>query len=138
MTPQTQELIIIRTILASPAQVYAAFTHAEGWCEWCCERAESDPKVGGKLHIYTEGYNAYGKFTGLEQDKTIAFTWDGDGEPPMLVQVLLDGHDQTTDMTFKVTILGSEADWPGFAANLERIWGRVLNNLNAVLEAKQA
>ena len=138
MAHQTQEITITRMILASPAQVYAAFTQAEGWCEWCCEKAESDPHIGGKLHIYTEGYNAYGKFTGLEPDRAVAFTWDGDGEPPMLVQVLLDGHDHSTDMTFKVTILASEQDWPDFAETLARIWNRVLNNLKAVLEAKQA
>ena len=80
MANQTQEIIITRTILTSPPQVYAAFTRAEGWCEWCCEKAEIDALVGGKLHIYTEGYNAYGVFTVLEQDKTISFTWNGDGE----------------------------------------------------------
>jgi hypothetical protein len=63
MIPKTQEITITRTILASPPQVYEAFTRSEGWCEWFCEKAETDPRVGGKLHIYTEGYNAYGEFT---------------------------------------------------------------------------
>ncbi len=85
MTTQTQEFALTRTILASPSQIYMAFTRAEGWCEWCCEKAETDVHVGGKLHIYTEGYNAYGEFTLLEQDRTVAFTWNGDKEPPMLL-----------------------------------------------------
>ena len=135
-TAQTQEIILTRTILASPARVYAAFTRPEGWCEWCCEQAEADAHVGGKLHIYTEGYNAYGEFTVLEQDRTVAFTWNGDGEPPTLVHVLLDGQDNSTTITFKVTGLCSEQDWAAFADTLERIWGRVLDNLKAVLESK--
>ena len=138
MAPQTREIIISRTILASPARVYAAFTQAEGWCEWCCERAESDARVGGRLHIYTEGYNAYGHFTELEQDRTVAFTWDGDQEPPTLIHVSLDRQDDNTAVTFKVTGLCSEQEWAGFADTLERIWGRVLNNLQSVLEAKPA
>jgi uncharacterized protein YndB with AHSA1/START domain len=135
-TAQAQEITLTRTILASPSRVYAAFTRAEGWCAWCCEQAEVDPHVGGKLHIYTEGYNAYGEFTVLEQDRTVAFTWDGDGEPPTLIHVLLDEQEDSTMVTFRVIGLGSEQDWAGFAGTLERIWGRVLDNLKAVLEAR--
>ena len=136
MSPQTHEIMISRTILASPARVYAAFTRADGWCAWCCEQAESDAHVGGKLTIYTEGYNAYGEFTELEQDRTVAFTWDGDQEPPTLVRVSLDGQDDGVVMTFQVTGLSSEQEWAGSADTLERIWGRVLNNLKAVLETR--
>jgi len=92
--------------------------------------------MGGKLHIHTEGYNAYGEFTELEQDRTVAFTWDGDGEPPTLIRVSLDRQDDGTVIAFQVTGLCSEQEWAGFADTLERIWGRVLNNLKAVLETK--
>jgi uncharacterized protein YndB with AHSA1/START domain len=133
---QTQEITLTQTILASPSQVYAAFTRAADWCEWCCEKAETNACVGGKLHIYTEGYNAYGEFTILERDRIVAFTWNGDGEPPTLIRVLLDGQDNSTIVTFKVTGLGCEKDWANIADFLERTWGRALNNLKAVLEAK--
>jgi uncharacterized protein YndB with AHSA1/START domain len=136
MVPPTRAIIITRTILTSPSRVYAAFTRAEGWCEWCCEKAESDAHIGGKLYIYTEGYNAYGEFTELEQDRTVAFTWNGDREPPALIHVSLNGRDHSTVLTFQVTGLGSEQDWTGIADSLECIWGRVLNNLRAVLETK--
>ena len=135
MATQAQEITLHRIILASPPQVYAAFTTAEGWCAWCCEKAESEVTVGGKLHIYTEGYNAYGEFTELEQDKIVAFTWNGDGEPPMRVHVLLLGQDSGTYVSFKVTVFGAE-DWQTFSAFLETTWGRALINLKDVLEAK--
>ena len=132
MTTPEQGITLTRTIAAPPSKVYAAYTSAEGWCAWCCETAEVDPRVGGRYHIFTEGYNALGDFTDLEPDRSIAFTWDGDGEPPMRVQVRLEAHGGSTDMTFTVTILGSTE--AGFAEFLGRTWGRVLDNLKAVLE----
>lgn len=134
MTTESQEITLTRTILAHPSRVYAAFTSAAGWCAWCAESAEADAHVGGKLHIYTEGYNAYGEFTALEPDRTVAFTWDGDGEPPTQIRVLLDGQEKDTEVTFSVNGLGSEQDWAGIADLLERIWGHALDNLKAVLE----
>lgn len=134
MAAQAQEITITRTVLAPSSRVYAAFTSAEGWRAWCCEQAEADAHVGGKLHIYTDGYNAYGEFTALEQDRAVAFTWDGDGEPPTLIHVRLEEQDNRTVMTFRVTGVCSEQDWAGLAGTLEGIWGRVLNNLKAVLE----
>ena len=136
MALRTQEMKLTRTIHAKPQRVFAAFTSAAGWCEWCAEQAEADARVGGKLHVYTEGYNAYGEFTELEADRTAAFTWNGDKEPPTLVQVRLDPVDDATLLTFKVTGLCSEPDWASFAPELERIWERVLNNLKNVLEEK--
>lgn len=131
----TQEITLTQDILAPPSRVYDAFTRAAGWCGWCCEEAETDAHVGGELHIYTEGYNAYGVFTVLEQDRVVAFTWDGDGEPPTLIYVLLDEQDEGTKVTFTVTGLGTEQDWANIADFLERTWGRALGNLKAVLEA---
>lgn len=136
MAHKTQEMKLTRTIRAKPHSVFAAFTSAAGWCEWCAEKAEADARVGGKLHIYTEGYHAYGEFTELEPDCTAAFTWNGDKEPPTLVQVRLAPVADATLLTFKVTGLYPEPDWAGFAPELERIWERVLNNLKNVLEEK--
>ena len=135
MTTQTQEITLTQTISASPSRVYDAFTLASGWCEWCCEQAETEVMLGGKLHIYTEGYNAYGEFTELEPGRSVAFTWNGVGEPPTLIQVSLVGEDNRTRLKFKVTGLGTQADWIKIVDFLESTWGRVLNNLKAVLEA---
>lgn len=136
MVFKTQDITITRAILTSPTQVYAAFTRAEGWCEWCCEKAEVEAYIGGNLHIYTEGYHAYGEFTELEQDRIVAFTWNGDREPPTHIHILLNGQGNSTIMIFKVTCLGSNQDCADIADFFERIWGHVLDNLKAVLENK--
>jgi uncharacterized protein YndB with AHSA1/START domain len=136
MIDETKEITLTRTILAPPSRVYAAFTQAAGWCSWCCETAEVDPQMGGKLHVYTEGYNAYGEFTALEQDRTVAFTWDGDNEPPTLIRVSIEEQDDGTSVTFNVTGLGSQPDWESFAELLDRTWGRALDNMKTVLETE--
>jgi uncharacterized protein YndB with AHSA1/START domain len=136
MAIQAQEIILSQTISSSPAQIYEAFTTADGWCKWCCETAELEGFVGGKLHIFTEGYNAYGEFTELEQNRVIAFTWLGDREPPTLIHVSLKESEGQTGVTFKVSIIDPEQKWPTFAEFLDRIWGRALENLKDVLEAE--
>ena len=136
MTTLSQEICLTRTIHAQPEAVFAAFTSADGWCDWCAEKASADARVGGKLHVYTQGYNAYGEFTELAPNRTAIFTWNGDKEPPMRIQVWLDTVEESTVLTFKVTGLCPEPDWQAFAPELERIWGRVLNNLKNVLEEK--
>ena len=136
MTLSAQKLTFTRTIHASQAQVYAAFTTACGWISWCCETAEAEPVPGGKLHIYTQGYNAYGEFIRLEQDRAVAFTFNGDAEPPALISVLIDAHGDHCELTFTVSGDWSEQEHPGFTAFLQRTWGRVLDNLKAVLESK--
>lgn len=129
-----QVITLNRVIHAPAASVYAAFTRAEGWCAWCCERAECDGRVGGKFHIYTDGYNAYGEFTQLEEDRGITFTFNGDKEPPTEITIRLDGQDGATNLLFQVTLLDSIEDVDSFMTFLEGIWGHVLDNLKAVLE----
>jgi uncharacterized protein YndB with AHSA1/START domain len=135
MSSPSQEIRITQTIMVPPSEVYAAFTRKEGWLAWCCEAAEIDARLGGKLHIYTEGYNAYGEFRALEQDSAIEFAWDGDGEPPTLIRLQLDRQEGGTHVSFTVVGMGSQHDWEGLVEFLERIWGHALRNLKAVLEA---
>lgn len=136
MPGSPQEITLTQTIAAPPSEVYAAFTRDAGWLEWCCEKAEIDARVGGKLHIYTEGYNAYGEFRALEQDRMVEFTWDGDGEPPTLIRVRLDHMEGGTHLSFTVVGMGSQEGWEGIVEFLGHTWGHALDNLRAVLEAR--
>jgi uncharacterized protein YndB with AHSA1/START domain len=132
------EITLTRIVRTSPARLYGAFTRVEGWCAWCCERAEADARVGGKLHIYTDGYNAYGEFAVLEPERTVAFTWDGDKEPPTRIHVSLSEQEGGTLVTFQVAVLAAGQGGEGFIEFLESTWGRALDNLKAVLEAEPA
>ena len=117
--------------------MYRAFTNSDAWCEWCVEEAQTDPQPGGKLHIYTEDYHAYGEFRKLEPNKTVVFIRDGDNEPPTIIRVSLAEEAGKTNMDFQVTGLGSEDAWNEIADELEKIWAHALKNLKSVLENKQ-
>ena len=138
MPEDTQKLALTLNVLTTPNQIYQSFTSAEGWCSWCCETAEIDAKVGGELHIFTEGYNAYGEFIALEPDRIIEFTWLGDDEPPTQIRVLVSDLEGQTKITYEVSILDSEQDWDSFIEFLERTWGHALANLKNVLEEQPA
>ncbi|HPH96124.1 MAG TPA: SRPBCC domain-containing protein [Anaerolineaceae bacterium] len=129
-----QEIILTRSIHAAPADIYGAFTTAAGWCAWCSETAEVDARVGGKLHIYTEGYHSSGEFMTLEPERLIVFTWNGDREPPVVIEVRLAAQGDLTEVIFKVTGQGSEQEWVNLSAFFERIWGHVLDHLKDVME----
>jgi uncharacterized protein YndB with AHSA1/START domain len=134
MANQAQQFTITRMIRAAPSRVYAVFTRADGWRTWFCDDAVVDATIGGKLYIYAEGYNAYGEFMLLEQNKTLTFTWEGDEDPAVRIHILLNEQDGGTLLTFTVMGLGSEQEWTGIAGFLERTWGRALTGLKAVLE----
>ena len=134
MAENSQEIEISMTIHTSPAKLFHAFTTADGWCEWCSEKAECEASVGGNLHIYTDGYNAYGEFKEYDQDRAISFTWEGDGEPLVLIEVLIGQEDEKSHLSFKVIGLCSHKEWVDIEEFLERTWERVLNNLKNVLE----
>ena len=89
MPPQAQTIKLTRTINAPPSEVYYAFTAAAAWRQWCEADAQTDPRPGGRLYVYTPGYAAVGEFTALEQDKSVAFSWDGQREPPTQVHIAL-------------------------------------------------
>jgi uncharacterized protein YndB with AHSA1/START domain len=129
-----QVITLNRVIHAPATSVFASFTRAEGWCAWCCQIAECDGRVGGKFHICTDGYNACGEFTQLEEDRSITFTFNGDKEPPTEIHIQLDGQDGRTNLLFQITVLGSAPDVDSFMTFLEGIWGHVLDNLKTVLE----
>jgi uncharacterized protein YndB with AHSA1/START domain len=131
-----QEIVLTRTIHAPRSRVYEAFTTAEGWCAWCCETAEIDARCPGNLHVYTEGYNAYGEFSMLSPNQAVGFSWDGDGEPPTLITVSLDDQEDGTVVTFTVAPTDPDHHWGDFGEFLERTWGRALDNLKAVLETE--
>jgi uncharacterized protein YndB with AHSA1/START domain len=114
--------------------VYYAFTTPAAWRQWCDADARTDPCPGGRLYVYTPGYAAIGEFTALEENKTVAFTWDGQGEPPTRVHVALQERDGGTHVTFTVTGLGAEQAWAETAHVFESAWGRALANLQSVLE----
>lgn len=51
----------------------------------------------------------------IEKDRAIAFTWDGDKEPPTQIHVEIEEQDNNSLMTFKVAILDPDGGQEDFA-----------------------
>lgn len=133
---KTQTLRFKRTVNASPAEVFRAFTHPTALRDWFCNAAEVDARVGGYFYAgWDSGYSATGAFTALEPGKKIALTWHGRGEPEatrVLVSLAVKG-DGTT-LTLAHAGVGSGKKW---AATIEQFtggWETALENLQSVLE----
>jgi uncharacterized protein YndB with AHSA1/START domain len=75
-------------IQASPAVIFRALTEAKDLAQWFCDRAVSDPRVGGELKAYWRlgngGQAQRGRavFTALTPGSQVELHWvdEGDGE----------------------------------------------------------
>jgi uncharacterized protein YndB with AHSA1/START domain len=95
-------LTVKRRLQASPAKVFAAWTDPEKIKRWMgpgdivTERAESDPRAGGRYRIEMRSpdgkpHNIGGVYREVVANEKLVFTWAWDGTPEResLVTVLL-------------------------------------------------
>lgn len=83
------------TIAASPAEVYALLTTAEGLCAWMAAEATVDAKPGGAIRWrFENGDIVRGSFVALDPPRHISFTygWEVgfDDIPPGSTTVTID------------------------------------------------
>lgn len=136
MNSVKQYLQFIRSVKASPAEIYYAFTQTTGWRCWCGgDLAQVDPRAGGRLYIGTDGRCASGVFTALEENRRAAFTWCGLGEPATTVEIALEAGADGTQMTMTVTPADpAAASWAEKSPDIEKAWQKALENLVSLLE----
>jgi len=140
---KTQTLTFKRTVNASPAEVYRAFTNSTALREWLCEAAQADSRRGGRLHLWwSSGYYMIGEYTALEPGKKAGFTWHGRGEPEATrVTVSLKAKSgrrfpsgDVTEVTLSHGGVGSGKKWAKSRKEIEGGWPTALENLQSVLE----
>jgi len=131
-----QSLEYQRTVNAPVAEAYRAFTRATPLRDWLCDVALADARPGGRIYLWwNAGYYMAGEYTALEQDRLVAFTWMGKGEPAATqVEVRLQGRGQTTRMTLSHRGIGEGEAWERARAEFERGWDAGLENLQSLLE----
>ncbi|HMA35810.1 MAG TPA: SRPBCC domain-containing protein [Chloroflexia bacterium] len=137
-TPSTA-LTFTRTVQASPADVFRAFTTAAALRAWLCHAALVEPYPGGHLYLaWNQGYFAAGIFTALEPEARLAFTWQGAGDPaPTQVRITLagiGGPDGPTTVTAVHAGIGTDAAWAEFDRQIRQGWASGLEHLQALLE----
>jgi uncharacterized protein YndB with AHSA1/START domain len=133
---QTPVVTVTRTIKATPAQIYYAFTNATALRGWMCNRSNVNAAVGGSYFLaWNQGYYTAGEFTALEQDRLIEMTWQGRGEPgPTNVEILIEIDEDGTRITITHSELGEGELWATVADQFEKEWTAGLDNLKSVLE----
>ena len=136
MAAKTQSLRFKRTIKASPAEVYRAFTHATALRDWLAAAAAAQPRPGGHLYLkWSSGYAVHGDYTTLEPGKKISFTWHGTGEPAATrVQVSLAAVNGGTRVTLNHAGLGTGKAWKSAINQISAGWETGLENMQSVLE----
>jgi uncharacterized protein YndB with AHSA1/START domain len=130
-------LTFTRSIGVPPAEVFHLFTSPSALQEWCCQAAQVDSRLGGRLYLWwDQGYYTAGVFTEVTTDRRLAFTWRGDGDPAAtMVQVdFTSAAGGGTRVTLAHTGLGTESAWASAAEGIRLGWEAALENLQSVLE----
>ena len=135
MADESETLTFERTVAASPAEVYRAFTSSTALREWLCDTATTSPRANGHLFVgWNDGYYATGHFTELLQNRAVCFTWQGRGEPrPTSVHVAIEPREQGTAVVLEHGGIGEGPEWGDKTAEFDRAWRRALENLDSVL-----
>jgi uncharacterized protein YndB with AHSA1/START domain len=119
----------------SPAQIYFAFTRAIALHEWLCDYATVAPHPGGRMYLWWHGdFYSAGEYTALEENKLVAFTWFGRGDPgPSRVKVILEAKNGGTNVIMEHTIPVWKG-WKGTPEGFQHEWIVSLENLASVFE----
>lgn len=118
-------------IKTTPAQVYRAFTNATALREWMADVASVEPHPGGRMYLWWKGdFYSSGEYTTLEPNRSIAFTWDGRGDPaPSPVSVTLSEKDGGVLVKLVHTVTDESV-----IEAYRKEWADSLENLVSVLE----
>lgn len=125
-----------REIQAAPASVYRALSKSTGFREWLCDGATTEAAPGGRIVLWwNDGYVSSGKFTALEENKEISFTWHGHDEPQAtIVRIILNAHNGGTKLELVHSGLGNGEAWDTAREEFDKGWRIGLENLVSVLE----
>jgi uncharacterized protein YndB with AHSA1/START domain len=134
-----KELKFQQTIKAPPAEVFLALTNATALREWFCDTAHIEPHKGGRVYFaWNSGYYAVGEITKLTQDKKVAFTWLGRGEPDLTaVEISIAPKKDGSTVAVVHSGIGGGKKWKAPEAAIKTGWERGLENLASVLDSGQ-
>jgi len=131
----SKTLKFTRTIAAPPSEVYRAFTHATALRDWLSNAAQADPRPGGRLYLWWNGYHVYGEYLKLQPGKKVAFSWHGSQEPGgTQVQVTFAAKKDGTVVTLTHSGIGAGRKWAEALRGFEHEWTSALENLQSMLE----
>jgi uncharacterized protein YndB with AHSA1/START domain len=136
MSPNNQSLSFDQKINCAPSLVYQAFTNATTLREFMCEVATVDPKPGGRFYMaWDSGFYTAGSYTQLEENKLVAFTWNGRDDPAASqVEIRLEEAESGTHVHLVHSGIGEGEAWDKSAAEFSKGWKLGLENLASLLQ----
>lgn len=138
--PDPGEQVVIRRLIDAPrAEVFAAWTDAEGMRDWMCpgtvQRAEAelDVRPGGRFRIVmvtaTERLEHTGVYRVVEPPAKLVFTWNAKNLPETLVTIeLFDRGDQC-----ELVLTHEFFPEAGIAERYRNGWGTIAAKLSSWL-----
>ena len=119
--------------------MYSTFTNGTAFCEWLCDVAQVDARLGGHLYLWWEsGYFVNGEYLEVAPDQKVVFSWHGAGEPGATqVKVTFNSQPDGTLLVLSHQGIGLENAWKKPRKEFKQSWKRALENLKSVLESGQ-
>lgn len=135
---EKSSVTVERTIGATPAEVYRAFTAPHALRDWFCDNAQVDARQGGQIYLaWNSGYHTAGKFTKIERNKLLTFTWRGSEElVGSDVSVEIEGNgDDSSNVKVTHTLLDASQSSQDWQAEVEHDWTLALEALEEMLKS---
>ncbi len=126
-------------VAAAPSEVYGAFVNGAAFCEWLCDVAQVDARLGGHLYLgWDGGYFVNGDYLELAPNEKVVFSWHGSGEPGATrVKVTFESQPDGTLLVLSHQGIGSEDAWKKPRKEFQQSWKHALENFKSVLESGQ-
>ena len=131
-----KSLIFSERIAAPLAQVFRAFTSSAALQSWFADFAEIDARKGGRFYAWwNTGFHASGTITKHKENRRIALTWFGAGEPKATkLKIAFTEEDGETVVEIKHKGLGDDDRWQQTTQQIQTGWETALANLKSVME----
>ncbi|NLN70372.1 MAG: PDZ domain-containing protein [Chloroflexi bacterium] len=135
--PEDTQLNFEQVINAPADLIYRAFTSQVGLREWLCDMSITNPtKEGGIYLVWDQGYFASGKYTAVNPNKVVSFTWIGKDEPgwSQVDVVIVPLDNGAHKIVLRHSGLGDSEAWNEARQNISKGWKLGLDNLKSILE----
>lgn len=121
---------------APPEEVFRALTYAEALTEWIGTEARAQARPGGRFYLWwDDGYFTAGEYTEVEPNQSVAFTWNGNGDPgPTRVRATLTPAEGGTRLDLVHSGMGDGEGWDAFRSGMSEGWDSSLETLKLLLE----
>ena len=126
---------VVGEVSAPPAEIYRMLTNSTHLREWLADWALAKPHEDGPVYFeWNDGNAATGRFTRLEPDKQVAFTWRETDEPDHThVEVELTATASGTEVTVRHSGFAKGKASKRARKALAQAWTSALENLASVM-----